>query len=275
MGGVRYDHSSIYGYFVTPRCNIRYNPVEGLALRASAGKGYRTVFPYAEYNYLLAAGRPLRVDADLDHEEAENYGFSASWSTLLWGRSLTVNTDYYFTRFRHQVITDRDTDPDAIHITSLKGRSYSHTFQADVTYEVISGLSATAAFRYNDVRTTYADGRLLLTPLTPEYRGLLTASYKTPLELWQFDATLQLTGPSRLPGSDTMTSPYLGLSAQVTRYFRNWSVYVGGENLTDYRQATPILGADNPWGADFDPTVIYAPTSGAMVYAGIRFNFNL
>ncbi|MDE6741778.1 MAG: TonB-dependent receptor, partial [Muribaculaceae bacterium] len=50
MAGVRGDHSSLYGWFVTPRCNIRYSPIDKFNIRASVGKGYRTVFGWAEYN---------------------------------------------------------------------------------------------------------------------------------------------------------------------------------------------------------------------------------
>jgi hypothetical protein len=54
MAGVRFDHSSIYGNFFTPRFHVKYSPVDAISIRLSAGKGYRTVFGLAEYNYLLA-----------------------------------------------------------------------------------------------------------------------------------------------------------------------------------------------------------------------------
>ena len=62
------------------------------------------------------------------------------------------------------------------------------------------------------------------------------------------------------------------LNLQVTRNFRHWSVYVGGENLTNYRQKNPIIGASDPWGPDFDSTMIFGPLHGAVIYAGFRYN---
>ena len=59
---------------------------------------------------------------------------------------------------------------------------------------------------------------------------------------------------------------------QVTRWFRHFSVYIGGENLTGRRQKTPIVHADAPWSAQFGPTLVWGPVSGAMGYAGIRIN---
>ncbi len=65
---------------------------------------------------------------------------------------------------------------------------------------------------------------------------------------------------------------YLQLSAQITRYFRNWSIYAGGENLTNFKQKNPIIDAANPWGNNFDPTMIWGPTHGTKIYVGLRFN---
>jgi hypothetical protein len=63
------------------------------------------------------------------------------------------------------------------------------------------------------------------------------------------------------------------LNAQVTKNFRRWAIYIGGENLTGYRQKAPIIDAANPWGADFDATMIYAPVHGAVAYIGFRYKF--
>lgn len=38
MGGIRGDHSNEYGYFVTPRFHVKYNPNEYVHFRLSAGK---------------------------------------------------------------------------------------------------------------------------------------------------------------------------------------------------------------------------------------------
>ena len=75
MGGIRADHSDIYGTFVTPRAHIKYAPDDWVNLRVSVGKGYRTNHVLAENNYLLASSRKVKIDNDLDQEEAWNYWF--------------------------------------------------------------------------------------------------------------------------------------------------------------------------------------------------------
>ena len=279
MAGARIDHSSLYGTFFTPRFHLKYSPIDAVSIRLSAGKGYRTVFGLAEYNYLLASGRELRISDDLKQEEAWNYGVSTAFYIPLAGKTLKLNAEYYYTDFKNQAVVDYDSDSRYISIGNLDGKSYSHTFQIDASYPLLKGLEITAAYRLNDVKCTYG-GILKEKPLTSKYKGLVTLSYKTPLALWQFDATLQLNGGGRNPepyqladGSpswDRRFRSFEQVSAQITRWFRHWSIYVGGENLTGFKQKTPIYGAGNPWGKDFEPTLVWGPVEGRMFYAGVR-----
>ena len=284
MAGVRFDHSSLYGNFFTPRFHVKYSPVDAISIRLSAGKGYRTVFGMAEYNYLLASGRNLNISKSLKQEEAWNYGLSTAFYIPMFGKTLKLNAEYYYTDFRNQAVVDYDANKEFISIYNLIGKSYSHTFQIDASYPLLKGLEITAAYRLNDVKCTYDYGKTLKEkPLTSKYKALFTASYKTPLGLWQFDATVQLNGGGRNPepyqladGSRSWSPRFHSfeqVSAQITRWFRHWSIYVGGENLTGFMQETPIYGASNPWGSDFEPTLVWGPVEGRMFYAGVRVHF--
>ncbi|WP_288591632.1 TonB-dependent receptor [uncultured Prevotella sp.] len=284
MAGVRFDHSSLYGNFFTPRFHVKYSPVDAISIRLSAGKGYRTVFGMAEYNYLLASGRNLNISKSLKQEEAWNYGLSTAFYIPMFGKTLKLNAEYYYTDFRNQAVVDYDANKEFISIYNLIGKSYSHTFQIDASYPLLKGLEITAAYRLNDVKCTYDYGKTLKEkPLTSKYKALFTASYKTTLGLWQFDATVQLNGGGRNPepyqladGSRSWSPRFHSfeqVSAQVTRWFRHWSIYVGGENLTGFKQKTPIYGASNPWGSDFEPTLVWGPVEGRMFYAGVRVHF--
>ena len=282
MGGLRADHSSLYGLFVTPRAHVRFAPSEVVNFRASVGKGYRTPHVLAENNYLLASARNIRIDAGLKQEEAWNYGFSSSFYIPVLSKTLNVNAEYYYTRFKNQLVIDLDSDAHAIHFSNLQGKSYSHTFQVEASYPFFSGFTLTSAYRQMDTKTTYG-GVLRERPLTSRYKGLLTASYQTPLGIWQFDLTLQLNGGGRMPEPYILADgeyswekrygAYEQLSAQITRWFRHWSIYIGGENLTTFRQKNPIIGASDPWGDNFDSTLVWGPIHGAMFYVGVRYNW--
>lgn len=274
IAGLRWDHSNYYGGFWTPRLHLKYSPAEWLTLRASAGKGYRSPHIFAENFSLLASGKQFCFDFEndkIDQEEAWNYGISASTLIPLGDEELSLNAEYYYTDFQKQLVIDPYSHSGEFRFYNLDGQSYSHTIQVDATYPLFSGFDVTAGIRFSDVKTTYQD-QLRWRPLTAEYKGMLSLAYKTPLEFWQFDVTGQVIGPQRLYNGDR-TKPYGMLQAQITREFRLFSLYIGGENLTDYTIDRPIIGASDPWSSAFDATQVWGPMDGIMFYVGMRFKF--
>lgn len=280
MGGLRVDNSSIYNTFVTPRAHLKWMPNEIFSLRATAGKGYRTNHVLAENNYLLASSREVTIDKNLDQEEAWNYGVSTMLDIpISEDRNLNISAEYYYTNFLHQLVIDQDSHAHQIHFMNLNGKSYSHTFQLEASYPLLEDLEFSAAYRFTDVKQTIA-GVLREKPLTPRHKEVFSLSYKPGMGKWQFDATLQLNGGGRMPTPDaknplwdTRYKSYEQVTAQITRWFRHWSVYVGGENLTGFKQKNPIIDAINPWGKNFDSTMVWGPVDGAMFYVGLRYNF--
>ena len=280
MAGLRADRSTLYNRtYLTPRLHVKWVAADWVTLRASTGKGYRTPHALAENHYLLTSGRTLAI-ADLKQEEAWNGGLSMVFYIPLMERTLTVNAEYYYTDFINQAVIDYDSDPTKINIGNLNGSSYSHTVQVDANYDITEDLNLLAAFRYNQVMCTYG-GKMMEKPLQSRYKGLLTLSWKPMLALWQVDLTLQINGGGRIPdyidennmlvsGKEFPAYPQLNL--QVMREFRHFSLYVGGENLTNYRQENPVINAGNPWSPTFDPTLVWGPVHGIMAYAGIRMN---
>ena len=270
MAGMRGDHSDLYGTFFTPRAHVKWAPCDLLKLRFSAGKGYRTPRPMLDNHTLLASSRNIIVDNNLKQEEAWNYGATASFDIDIFEKCLIINLEYYYTNFTNQVVTDLDSDAHKVRFSNLDGISYSHTFQIDATYPFFEGFSLLGAFRYNDVKTT-VNGVLREKPLTSRYKGLMTATYKTPLEIWQFDVTMQVNGGGRMPDGFGTFDAYPILNAQILRWFRWGNIYIGGENLTNFKQKNPIVGCHDPWGDNFDATMIWGPVDGIMFYAGIKW----
>jgi len=279
IAGLRGDYHNIYGAFLTPRLHVKYNLTETTILRASAGIGYRTANIIAENNTMLATSRRLFITEEPKQEAATNLGINLTQYFTLLGKELRLSGEVYHTSFQNQVILDFDKDPQAIYVYNLDGRSYSNAYQVEASYELINRLDLTLAFRYNDVKMT-TDDILQYKPLLNRYKGLINLSYATNLNKWQFDFTTQFNGSSRIPGTDTNpleyqrdnTSPaYTIINAQVSKFFKKWSIYLGGENLTNYRQNDPIIAADQPFGKYFDSSLIWGPVSGINIYAGIRY----
>jgi len=194
-------------------------------------------------------------------------------------------------------------------------KSFAHCAQIEASMEVLRGWTITAAFRYNDVRQTTwrrdgseMTGSYMLREkvLQNRFKGIISMSYQTPLKKWQFDVTAQFNGPGRMPDgvvydgyqsspqgqyprltdngqyytrSDGMYHKwYPQLMAQITKYFRTCSLYLGAENMTNFKQDHPIAG----WydaeghvlteGAPFDASSVWGPTTGWKIYLGFRYD---
>ncbi len=279
LAGVRYDFYRNHGAKFTPRIHLRYELTPKLTLRASAGKGFRTVHVRAENLYYLASSRSIIIADDLEIEEAWNAGINLTGYIPLGERELRLTGEAYRTSFVKQIVTDLDFRVDQVLFYNLDGPSWSNVIQLEAQVQPVTGLDITAAWRWNDVRQTIG-GELREKPLSSRYKGLLTASYTTRMRKWQVDYTLQYNGPGRIPSTMTNPEPYMRhdhftaypvMNAQLTKYFKKWSIYVGAENITGSRQHDAIISAEDPFGEYFDATMIWGPVHGRKLYAGFRF----
>ncbi|WP_439185569.1 TonB-dependent receptor [Carboxylicivirga taeanensis] len=282
IAGGRVDYHNEFGTMLTPRLHIKYNLTPNTIIRASAGKGYRTPNVLAENSYLLASSRQINITDNIDQEEAWNYGANITQYIDIAGRELTLNAEYYRTDFENQLVVDADQSVNAVYFYNLDGRSYANNFQVEGKYELLRGLDVVAAWRLNDVKTTY-NGELMDRPLISRAKGLVNLSYSTPLKKWQFDFTTQFNGEGRIPS--TLSNPeeyrraesfgaYQVVNAQVTKYFRKWNVYIGAENLGDFKQDNPIIAGSDPFGEHFDSSLIWGPVMGRRFYFGLRFSID-
>ncbi|MCK4662367.1 MAG: TonB-dependent receptor [Bacteroidales bacterium] len=279
IAGLRADFHNLFGLFYTPRLHLKYNFSDSFVIRGSAGKGFRTSCIFAENSYTLVSSRKITVMEKLLPEEAWNFGISASKDLLLFNRELTVNTEFYKTKFINQIIVDMETDVSSVLFYNLNGRSYSNSAQIELIFEPLERLDITTAFRRTDVKTTIND-KFQQKPLVNQYKGLFTISYYTNLKKWQFDFTSQLNGNGILPSTEQNPvqyqkaesfDPYAIFNAQITKYFKRWDFYLGVENITDFTQDEPIIASDDPFGDYFDASMVWGPLTGRKFYIGLRY----
>jgi outer membrane receptor protein involved in Fe transport len=282
--GLREDYNNRYGWLFTPRANIRYNPSKNLVLRASAGRGYRSPNVIADNIGLLATSRHFDIAAidNLDIERAWNFGGNiTAYIPVGEEKQITVSLDYFHTQFDNQAIIDIERDRHSVFFYNLEGKSYADAVQADVSFSPFKGFDIFAAYRYNKVEITYSENghdHTVEKPLTSRYRGLVNLAYATGLRKWVFDFTAQINGPSRIPGLNGYNSEkryseaFPVYFAQVTKNTKRFDIYIGSENLFDFKQKDPILNPDAPFGQDFDAySKSWGPILGRRIYAGIRW----
>ena len=288
--GLRFDTHNLLGEFITPRLHLRYTPWEKSALRFSVGRGKRSANIFAENQNMFATSRNINIlntsgtIYGLDPEIAWNYGVSYLQGFNLFERKGDITFDFYRTDFQNQVVVDWE-NPQEVNFYNLKGDSFANSFQVELNYDVFKNFDFRTAYKYYDVQTDYLTGKLSK-PLIPKHRFFANTSYVTNAEegatsRWKFDLTYNWLSEQRFSSTNSNPvglrlpneSPTVGtLNAQVTKVFSpKFEVYVGGENITNVRQDNPILGANDPFGSNFDTTFVYGPIFGSMYYAGLRY----
>lgn len=303
LAGLRADYSTRYGAFVTPRVNVRYAPFDWWTLRGSVGMGYRTPNLIADNAAYLVSNRGWIPAVTQHQEKAVNAGVTMTFYIPVGKRELQLTGEYYHTRFVDAVITDLDRAGDKVYFYNMSDnrgmQNFVHNWQVEASMEILRGWTMTAAFRYTDARqstynTAHNAFELREKALQNRFKGIISTSYQTPLKKWQFDLTAQFNGPGRMPdGFDPKGSSqyyerdgvvyhtwYPQLMAQVTKYFRTASIYVGAENMTNFRQDEPVRGTRSKdgyidptmaGGEVFDASMVWAPIHGWQVYVGFRW----
>lgn len=279
IAGLRGDFHNLYGTFITPRLHTRYQLTETTAIRAAIGRGYRVGNPLIENSGVLVSSRRFSVIEDLDPEVSWNMGGSLTSQLSLGNKKIDLIGDYFFTSFENQLIYDMDQDSRQLIIYNLDGDSYAHSLQVEAKYQVNEYFGIKGAYKYYNVKTTI-NGQLRQVPYVSRDRFFVNASYATEYDKWEADATLQYYGSKRLPDTsdkplefqlENTTPGFFLLNAQVSRGFRWGNIYLGSENLLNFTQNNPIIDSENPFGQNFDASMVWAPIAGRMIYAGFRY----
>lgn len=283
--GLRTDWFNVAGFRFSPRLTLKWAPSASLVLRANGGRGLRYSLPIVDNFGVLSTGKSL-IGSYMDRllEDAWTFGGNATW--YIGGSSSSyLSFDYFRTQFAEQMVVDYDAVGSGIAFVPLSsiagGYSYTDSFQLDFSAEPVERLTLTLTGRYTDARQSRpgAGAGDDVKPMTSRYKAVLNLQYATRLNKWIFDFTASLNGPCRVWDfmrgyegmyADGYTPAYPLLYAQVTKRFKGVDVYVGGENLTNYRQHHPILYADRPFDHRFDASCVWGPLMGIKVYAGVR-----
>ncbi|MBR2027191.1 MAG: TonB-dependent receptor [Alistipes sp.] len=285
VAGIRYDYAFHFKkHLVTPRAHIRWNITPTTVLRGSAGLGHRPTDIITDNIGIMATGRTLNLDYNkIDRmESALTAGGSLSQSiTTFAPGDMTISVDYFYTQIFNTVVVDQEGSPWVIDIYNNNGPSRTHTAQIDLTWTPIQRFDIFATFRYTDSRYTinnHGTPTMVERPLVSRYKALINLQYATNMRKWTFDFTAQLNGPARIPTQsgdlkDSTLSPvYPMLFAQVSRRIKKWEIYVGCENILNYKQKNPIIMADNPYDPAFNSSLIWGPLKGTKGYIGVRWN---
>ena len=274
---------------VSPRVTLKYMPVDEIVIRANGGRGLRYSTPLVDNIGVFSTGKEF-VGSYNEHilEDAWTFGGNITYYIPVGASSNTyVSFDYFRTQFAQQMVVDYEQGRTMIDFYALDGRqSYTDNYQLDFSIDPIERFNITTTVRYTNAKIE-RKGEMapVEKPMTSRFKAVLNLQYATNLNRWIFDFTASLNGSCRVYDFMTdmkdeegnllykngRTPVYPLLYAQVTRRFKGWDVYMGAENLTNFRQKNAIIGASDPRQASFDASCIWGPLMGVKAHVGFRF----
>lgn len=277
--GARYDQHLTYGGQFSPRIHAKYALTQRADLRITAGKGWRVPNYMIDNISLLANSKTWIAPAEIKPEISWNAGVSIVKDFTILEKNGNISMDLYHTLFQNQLIVDRDAALDAIVFQNLAHSSYSNSFQVEWSYSPRKNFDIRLAYKHLDVKALY-DGEMRQQVMIPKNRGFVNLAYRTRNKRWEFDGTCTVYGSSRLPvilqvsgveQHNEQSPMYPMVNSQITHIYKKWNFYLGGENLTNFKQVNPIVDAQNPFGSSFDANRVWGPIMGWNVYAGVRY----
>jgi len=281
--GLRYNTHNNMGSFFTPRLHLRYMLNDNLSIKGSYGKGRKIANVFAENQQVFFTNRVIQNKSfsnylyGVNPELATNYGFSIDQKISFLGGQGNLIFDYYSTRFDNKVIIDFERYGEFNFYNSIFGESVSNSSQLEFMFSK-NNWNLTAAYKMYDVKNFYKGG-LKEKPLQPKniiFFNYGIESNRTGEKFWKFNFTYNRLGKQRLMQNirdrEIYAEPHYSINSQITRVFSDkFEVYLGGENINNFKQDNPIIMASNPYSKDFDASIIHGPIFGSTYYMGLRF----
>ena len=108
----------------------------------------------------------------------------------------------------------------------------------------------------------------------------MNLAYETNAK-WKFDYTVNLIGSKSIPFTSANPieyqladrSPAFWMhNAQISKIIADrFDIYLGVENMLNFRQENAIISADDPNSEYFDASMVWGPLMGRNTYLGFRY----
>ncbi len=287
LGGLRLDHHASHGIVTAPRFSAKYSPGDLTTIRANAGTGFRVVNVFTEDHAALTGSREVVFTEDLKAEQSRSVTVSLEQIIPFGTNPLILSIDGFFTRFSNKIIPDYDQDPNLIVYENLDGHSVTRGFSIAADQNFTSfPLSYNASFTLMDVFTE-EDGKREAITYAPDFLGNFGFSYHIHGPELTVDYAMNLVGPKRMPdyyvenfGRDRWSPTYTMHDIKISREFTNVNdergigieAYFSAENIFDFTQNSPLVGAETPFSDNFDTIYTWGPIVGRTFSLGARLN---
>lgn len=264
---------------VSPRLHVRYDHNFNWTSRFSAGQGYRVPLQFFESDHgILEDGFAVDVDKI---EKSTNVHYALNYS----GDETFFETSLAWAKVDNLTFIDADNYAVPTLVNSDESGVATHA-DATVSHQLTDHLSIGGGVEVFQYDKAYRD---TFGVIPVEERVKFVVDYETN----DWNANLTVTGVGSRDFSDyegagyaehtndaagndskgTKSPAYVTADIKVAKNFdKNWQVYAGVNNLTDYTQTSkesPLFYDGGEW----DVGHIWGPLRGRTVYAGTKLTF--
>jgi len=265
---------------VVPRLHIKYNHENGFISRVSAGQGYRAPLTFFESEHGVLG--PNGFDIDITNIETSN---SANYALSYDSGRVTATASVNWTQIDNLAYIDDSTGTP----TLQNATEAMNVVVSDIVagYQLTPAFSVGASYEYFHYDDAYKEAQFLA---EIEQRAKLMLDYEA--NGWAANLTAVWVGSRDLSDygyegyniwdgttasslKDTKAPAYYTVDFKIAKDInKNFTVYVGVQNLLDYTQAgegvSPLFWDD---AGNYDVGYIYGPLRGRQMYAGLQAKF--
>lgn len=281
-GSVRYDDHNIFGGITSPRFNVLWNHSHELNSRFAVGRGFRAPTSFFEQDHgILDTSRIVRDIDKAEISDNASYALSYAGDRLAWVSSLNYN------KIKNMAMIDSGaTDPvSGAPITLFTSAKKPVTViggDITLTYKLTPTLETTVAAERFSYRFSEPGTLAFARPETRAYlrldyesgpwTGMIRGTWTGPMDLKKFydyanTPRYNFDGTRKMDKSpDYWTIDLRG----EYRLDKRWSLFLGVDNLTDFKQSDKesMLWVDGA--GNYDVTQIWGPNRGRFVYGGVK-----
>lgn len=293
LAGLRFDkHNMIEKAIVSPRLNMRYNPVEWLNLRSGYAAGFRAPQAFDEDLHITAVGGEVqltKLDPNLKPEHSDSYSFSADFYKQFGKVQTNILIEGFYTDIKDVFYLDvAGTDTQGNTILIRKNGSGAIVKGLNLEAKIIPGpkMNIQTGFTiqeslYKQAQTWSKNTNLAPTRRmfrSPNQYGYLTLSYQPTKQLtlalsgtYTGKMLVQHFGVNSQNDTEVTTPDFYDVNLKLSYDFR-----LNGN--TKLQLNAGIQNMFNSFQSDFDSGItrdagyIYGPTLPRSFFAGLKFN---
>ncbi len=297
LSGARLDHYNAHGLIFSPRLSAKYNPESWTSIRVNGGTGFRIVNLFTEDHAFVTGQREVVLLESLKPERSYNGAFNFNHIFITSNSSGSIDFDGYYTYFTNKIIPNYDTFGKIIY-GNTNGHAVSKGLSVNVNQQFDGGLAYSLGYNVQRATETEIDelGNAATRGIefSSDWGAVAILNYEWKKQQLLFAYTARFTGEITLPevfdldqngqplatSRPTRSAPFSLHTLQITKTFKkkNLAVYLGIQNILDYRQPySPLIGFNDPntaagFSDSFDTAYAYSTLNGREFYLGVKWN---